>query len=562
MEKSHAELNSNGHAWDGLLQFEQNRTMLCTFRPCQLRSGVGSRWYRAPCYVARVRRFAVIALAGSAMACDPSRPPRVFPPEGCPQLPPVVAADTSCDARPCLASVTQAGCEVSITLSRCRTTALSATLDAQGILQFKGTGGLGTCVGLAAQEGMAASFRCDGAPHTCRYDLYPRAPALTAMVQRRTLVPGTITSTQVEDSGLLQDYSALAGSINSFLLTPDDVFAVLGDPRHPERRCAFGTSPSTLVRIPRATWPEGQIRSSSAPPCLYQLLANPALPGELVGFTGGRQPQVLRFRESGAYAVTATLTLASTSTDAFVPVASFASPDGALRVVYTNRRATTYLVRLEAQSLSVLEALEIRPPPPAQPGSKQYPRVRSAAVSGGILYLADIRNGLLFPVSLDTSAVQPFQVLSDEARDMELADGPATIVDTRDDALLVTSSGYFRPIEGATDPADLGQSELGGIWLIKKRGDGSGRTALYYHDIATPFGALALAERPQRFLVGLTRHPSFEAFLALFATDEGRFLPGELPVGYGPIRELSEDHGEIFGVLPWAGEIFRVSGLP
>lgn len=541
-----------------------------------------SLWYRSSCYVERVQRGVVIAQRGSpgggrrcgprarahatqllsavavlAIGCDPSRPPRVFPPEGCPQLPAVVAADTSCDARPCLASLVQSGCQVSITLSQCRSTALSATLDAQGSLHFSATGNLGNCASLPAPVGAAASFRCDGAPHTCRYDLYPSAPALPATITRRRLA-ATITSTNVEDSGLLQDYSALAGTINAFLLTPDYLFAALGDAKHPELSCAAGTPASALVRVPRASFTDAPIRTSSAPPCLYRLLVNPIVPGELVGLTGGRAPEILRIQESGAYAEAARLNLVSTSSAAFVPVAGFSGADGALRIVYSDRRATTFLVRLDARSLSVLDSLEIRPPPPAQPGSSQYPRVRSAAISGGALYLADIRNGLLFPVSLVNSAVLPFQVLSDEARDMELADGPATIVDTRGDTLLVTSSGYFRPIEGAADPWDLGQSELGGIWLLKKGGDGSGRTALYYHGIATPYGALALEGRPDRVLVGLTRHPSFQAFVSVFAVDEGRFLPGEVAVGYGPVRELVQEDGEIFGVLPWSGEIFRV----
>lgn len=437
---------------------------------------------------------------------------------------------------------------------------LSATVDPQGGLHFLSTGDLGNCTGLPAAAGAAASFRCDGAPHTCRYDLYPSAPALPATITRRKLAPA-LTSTSVEDSTLLQDYSALGGTIGAFLLTPDYLFAALSDVEHPELSCVPGTLPSALVRLPRASFTDAPIRTSSAPPCLYRLLVNPLVPGELVGLTGGRQPAILRIRESGAYAEAARLRLAGSSTAAFVPVAGFSGADGALRVVYTDRRATTFLVRLEARSLSVLDSQEIRPPPPAQPGSSQYPRVRSAAISGGALYLADIRNGLLFPVSLVNSAVLPFQVLSDEARDMELADVPATIVDTRGDSLLVTSSGNFRPIAGAADPWDLGHSELGGIWLLKKGGDGSGRTALYYHGIATPYGALALEDRPGRVLVGLTRHPSFQAFVALFAVDEGRFLPGEVAVGAGPVRELVQEDGEIFGVLPWSGEIFRV-GLP
>jgi hypothetical protein len=77
---------------------------------------------------------------------------------------------------------------------------------------------------------------------------------------------------------------------------------------------------------------------------------------------------------------------------------------------------------------------------------------------------------------------------------------------------------------------------------------------------ASPWASARWPDRgnaTSRALVGLTS--STAALLALYHTDEGHFLPGTLPVGWGLVGEMVESGGAVYATLPWAGVLLKVS---
>lgn len=478
------------------------------------------------------RRALPALFALVSLACDPTRPPRVYPepPGECPAWEPVVGVDSSCDLAPCRVNVTRQGCELSIQLTGCKTTELKGQLDLQGNLHFSPNAQLGPCEGVAPTPGAIASFRCESQPHSCRYDLYPAAPLLPLNIERIKLVSGAPSIPAGAGVDNLVGYTAHAGYLTTLLLRGSELLVVTHGGQYRDLECLAAERASTIARIDRQRFVLTQ--TVSAPRCLYALAPDPTNAPGFIGFTGGAQLEVHRFDERAQVVATASVSLPP-GRDDYAPVAAVTA-GGGLYAVYTDRNSPsrTFVVSFDPLSLRVVRR-----------SVDLVASSRGAVLIDQALWISDFKYGGVIEVVLP-DLVQNRTLSLDAQR--VLADEPAGLAVVAGNRFVVSSTGHW-----------------GGVWLVEPTADGIGAvlsTAMYFDGYATPFGVARWAPDPTRALIGLTRPgPSFEALLALYSATDQRFVPGSAPLGFGPVRELTADGDtQLFALLPWSGEVVRV----
>ncbi|MFO0724131.1 MAG: hypothetical protein U1E65_10135 [Myxococcota bacterium] len=476
--------------------------------------------------------WSLVGVAG-LLACDPSRPVRNYPDGSvaCPVLSSVASVDSSCDEAPCRVTLAQTGCRVSMTLSGCKIAELSATLDSTGVLHPDLSSTLGVChPAPSVPSGAVASLECEAEPRACRYDLYPSTSPLPIGIDHLKLVAALPSSPGSTDDDTLGNYSAHAGYLSDLLIHGTEVLVATHGGDYRSFDCSLGERQGTIVRVDRDQF---TIRGTlSVPRCLYALAPDPLSDAGFLGIGGDQPLSIYRFDGAGSLVQTATLSLPA-NRKPYVPLAA-AADRGALSVLYSDRDADahSYVASIDPSTLRLLRF-----------STNLGAQTRGALLVDGGWWITDRKHGRLMSVDLASVGVGRVVPLSAQR---QLADEPARIGALPGGRLVVTATGHW-----------------GGIFLLEPTIDGIGSvlgTSLFYDGTATPYGLTPLRAHPSSMLVALMRPgPAFTALLSIYSADEGRFLPGSVEAGFGPMRELVTDpEGRSFGLMPWAGELVRI----
>lgn len=439
----------------------------------------------------------------------------------CPSFPASMVASLSCSPGSCTITVNRADCHLSIETGDCLFGEPDGFIDGRGKLHLSPGTRLGECTNIETRPPALLTAHClppDG--EACTMDLFPRVDELpydveTVALTDQPYLPHT-TYPQPPDT-----YTP------SLVLRDGKAFASVWNGHSRGANCGDTAGHLSIVDLASLT----VTASVPLPRCTGFLTADPAGPGLIAIF---RDPSWSAAHLDASGRLLDRSVLPFVDADRNVTFAASDVSGGRLAITLGEKHDLDARVHfLDPRSFAVVQTATLA----------TY-SVGDVRWIDGLLWYLDGGYDRLVPVDPETGiATEGFSVHGNLAsRGLQLMSM----------AYLPTSGLFLAMATG----------RLGGV-TVNRREMSIGFARLY-QTVSHCDVAVEEAAHPTQALVGITDvEAPYDARLARLDPSTGRFLPGTVRVGRGPIDRLySTPDGRIFGTLSWEGKLFRATPRP
>lgn len=449
----------------------------------------------------------------------------------CPNLLDRITAEATCIADRCLAGYEQRGCTLTIDLELCDFGKQQFLVDYRGGLCLQKAEE--PCEGKVAPPPSLARLDCVNSAE-CAVDLYlrPQEPLFTVQVQEILPVPARYPSNFLSFG--VRGNHPITGYIGDLTVLDDRVIVSSHDGRYYDDRSCDSPEPNR-IHIFRSD-NLAPILTTTAPPCLRDLLPNPGNDG-FFGMFGARQaPTAGYFDRQGRLLSSRALELPDMENRYYDPVQARRARSGTKIFVlfhWSNSANNTFG--------TVLAEID-----PTNFANRQLYDVPNARASG---FDEDLNRNLSIPDDDDDKIIF-----------ISLDDGSAPIrVDLPHFTSVSLGQIQFHP------PAEMSLLMIPidepAIHLFDGEPRYRGR-AVFYEHVFAPVVAGPWPGEPSLMLAGGTNNEVMgqpRAALALFEPGRAHYLPGAEYVGFGvPSRIISTDR-DAYLTLPWEAKLLRVT---